>query len=592
MPQRKDIRYLNRNFTDFRKELIDYTKNYFPDTFNDFSAASPGVMFIEMASYVGDVLSFYQDQQLQETFLKHAKNPANIYPLAYMMGYRPKVSSASQVKLTLTQTIPTGSIAGEPNYSVAGLVQENTPIIASTGNNTSFLIPNSVNFAQSSSVDPTEIILNEDDGTATLTKFTNAFSAEIIETSVTIAEFERFRTIVIDDDNILGILEITDGDNNNWYEVPFLGQDTIIQVDDSGSVPNTLKLEKVERRFVSRFTSSGQLQIQFGAGIEGALDPGDEEIDFLPSPTNVGFDTTGDGTLKTAFDPSNFLFTKSYGLAPVNTTLTIRYLKGGGITANEPAGAIDQEIPQGSGFSIFITNEEPATGGRDGDTVEEVRENALRAFAEQQRTVTTNDYVVRALSMPARFGVVSKAFATRDTFSGIRSSLSPLEVSLYVLSSDEDGNAVQAENTLKENLKRYLSEFIMLTDNVTIKDAFVVNIGIDYEISILPEALGPEVLLRTSQAIADYFRKDRFTINQVIDLNDLSVTLDRVDGVKTVKSIRVFNKAGEIDGLNYSESQYELQSATRQNVIFPSLDPSLFELKFPQNDIKGRVVSI
>lgn len=589
MPDRKDIRYLNRNFTDFRKELIDYTKNYFPDTFNDFSPASPGVMFIEMASYVGDVLSFYQDQQLQETFLKHAKNPANIYPLAYMMGYRPKVSSASQVKLTLTQTVSTGSL-GVPDFSEAGLVPENSTIVASTGNNTSFIISNPINFSQSSSVDPTEVVINEDDGTATLTKFANAFSAEVVQTTFDVPEFERFKTITIDDSDILGILEIVDEDGNKWYEVPFLGQDTIIVTDDSGSIPNTLKLQKVERRFVSRFTSSGQLQIQFGAGIEP-----DSEVEetFLPSPTNVGFDPDGDGTLKTAFDPSNFLFTKSYGLAPVNTTLTVRYLKGGGVQSNELAEAINQEIPQDGGKPpVVVVNEDPATGGRDGDTVEEIRENALRAFAEQQRTVTTNDYVIRALSMPARFGVVSKAFATRDTFSGIRNSLSPLEVSLYILSSDLEGNAIRSGNTLKENLRRYLSQFIMLTDNVTIKDAFVVNIGVDYEVSILPEALGREVLVRANQAVANYFRKENSTINQLIDLNDLAVTLDRVDGVKTVKSIRIFNKAGELDGRSYSEFKYDLQPATRQNVIYPSLDPSLFELKFPDNDIRGRIVSI
>lgn len=593
MAQRKDIRYLNRNFTDFRNELIDYTRNYFPDTLNDFSPASPALMFMEMASYVGDVLSFYQDQQLQETFLKHAKNPANIYSLAYMMGYRPKVSSASQVRLTLTQTVDTGS-AGVPNFSQAGFIPENTIVVASTGNGTSFLIPNSINFAQSSSVDPTTFVLSEDGTQATLTKFVNAFSAQEVEITETIAsdDFQRFRTITINDTNILGILNITDSSDNKWYEVPFLGQDTVVVVDNSESVPNTLRLEKVETRFVSRFNSSGQLQIQFGAGIEGALDSGDEEEDFLPSPATVGFNPTGDGTLKTAYDPSNFLFTKSYGLAPVNTTLTITYLKGGGVQSNEPAGAIDFIFNQGGNPAIFIINEQPSTGGRDGDTVEEIRENSLRAFAEQQRTVTTNDYVIRAVSMPARFGVVSKAFATRDTFSGIRSSLSPLEVSLYVLSSDTDGNAVQAGDTLKQNLRKHLSEFIMLTDNVTIKDAFVVNIGVDYEISILPDALGPEVLLKTSQAVSDYFRKDRFTINQVIDLNNLSVVLDRISGVKTVKSIKVFNKAGQIGGRTYSNLQYDIQSATKQNVIYPSLDPSLFELKFPREDIKGRIVSI
>lgn len=585
MPQRKDIRYLNRNFADFRKELIDFTKNYFPDTHNDFSAASPGVMFIEMASYVGDVLSFYQDQQLQETFIIYAKNPSSIFPIAYMMGYRPKVSTASQVRLTLTQTIDTGSV-DQPDYSLAGSVSENTPIVASTGNNTNFIIPNSINFTVSSSLDPTEVTINGD-GTVTLTKFTNAFSAEVVETEVIVgADFERFKTITIDDESILGILEIVDNQSNKWYEVPFLGQSTVIVPDDSGSIPNTLKLEKVDRRFVTRFTSNGQLQVQFGAGIES--DSSTEES-FLPSPSNVGFNPDGDGTLKTAFDPSNFLFTKSYGLTPINTTLTVRYLRGGGIQSNEEAGAINSTI---AGTTIIATNEEPATGGRDGDTVEEIRENALRAFAEQQRTVTTNDYVVRALSMPARFGVVSKAFATRDTFSGIRSSLSPLEVSLYVLGSNTDGSLVTATSSLKQNLRKYLSQFIMITDNVTIKDAFVVNIGVDYEVSILPEALGREVLLRCNQAVAEYFDTSRFTINQVIDLNDLSVTLDRVDGVKTVKNIKIFNKAGELDGREYSEFKYDMQPATRQNVIYPSLDPSLFELKFPDSDIRGRITSI
>lgn len=586
MPQRKDIRYLNRNFADFRKELIDYTKNYFPDTHNDFSAASPGVMFIEMASYVGDVLSFYQDQQLQETFIKYAKNPSSIFPIAYMMGYRPKVSTASQVRLTITQTINTGSV-DQPDYSLAGSVSENTPIAASTGNNTNFIIPNSINFTVSSSLDPTEVTINGD-GTVTLTKFTNAFSADVVETDIVVgADFERFKTITIDDESILGILEIVDdSESNKWYEVPFLGQSTVIVPDDSGSIPNTLKLEKVDRRFVTRFTSNGQLQVQFGAGIES--DTSTEES-FLPSPSNVGFNPDGDGTLKTAFDPSNFLFTKSYGLAPINTTLTVRYLRGGGIQSNEEAGAINSTI---AGTTIIATNEEPATGGRDGDTVEEIRENALRAFAEQQRTVTTNDYVVRALSMPARFGVVSKAFATRDTFSGIRSSLSPLEVSLYVLGSNTDGSLITATSSLKQNLRKYLSQFIMITDNVTIKDAFVVNIGVDYEVSILPEALGREVLLRCNQAVAEYFDTSRFTINQVIDLNDLSVTLDRVDGVKTVKNIKIFNKAGELDGREYSEFKYDMQPATRENVIYPSLDPSLFELKFPDSDIRGRITSI
>ena len=106
MAEQRDIKYINREFGDLKSSLIEYAKNYFPDTYNDFSEASPGQLFIEMAAYVGDVLSYYQDTQLQETFLQHAKNPANLSSLAYMMGYRPKATAASSVDLTITQRIP------------------------------------------------------------------------------------------------------------------------------------------------------------------------------------------------------------------------------------------------------------------------------------------------------------------------------------------------------------------------------------------------------------------------------------------------------------------------------------------------------
>src|SRR5210317_1138333 len=105
MAEQRDIKYVNREFSDFRSQLIEYTKNYFPDTYNDFSSTSPGMMFIEMASYVGDVLSFYQDYQLQETFLTYAKDPKNLYSLAYMMGYRPKTVVVSTAEIEITQII-------------------------------------------------------------------------------------------------------------------------------------------------------------------------------------------------------------------------------------------------------------------------------------------------------------------------------------------------------------------------------------------------------------------------------------------------------------------------------------------------------
>ena len=86
----RDIKYLNRDFSDFRSRLIEYTQTYFPQTYQDFSPSSPGMLFIEQASYVGDVLSFYLDNQFQENFIQYAQQPNNVFELAYMFGYKPK----------------------------------------------------------------------------------------------------------------------------------------------------------------------------------------------------------------------------------------------------------------------------------------------------------------------------------------------------------------------------------------------------------------------------------------------------------------------------------------------------------------------
>ena len=115
MAQSRQIKYVERDFNDFRNQLIEYAKNYFPDTYNDFTETSPGMMFIEMASYVGDILSFYQDSQIQETYLQYAKDPANLYSLAYMMGYRPKVTTVSEATIEITQQVD--PIEGDANYS-------------------------------------------------------------------------------------------------------------------------------------------------------------------------------------------------------------------------------------------------------------------------------------------------------------------------------------------------------------------------------------------------------------------------------------------------------------------------------------------
>lgn len=604
MAESRDIKYINREFADFKQELIEYAKNYFPDSYNDFSPTSPGMMFIEMASYVGDVLSFYQDTQLQETFLQNAKNPANLYSLAYMMGYRPKVTSPAETTLTVTQRVEAVAPNYTPNWDQALKIDENAIITANSSGNPTFLISNPIDFSFSSSYDTTDVrVFSVDGGNPAefiLTKKAKASAGTVKTITETYTTAEKFATIEIEDTNIIRILDIVDSDGNTWYEVPFLGQETTFaetaNTDASKNIaPTVLSLQNTPRRFVTRFTSTGILQVQFGAGIAGT---GKEA--FLPNPldlTNAG--AGGDiNQLYKAYDPSNFLFTDTYGLAPTNTTLTIRYLTGGGIASNVPANSITtaQTVSitatdtsyQGT---LTFNNEQAATGGKDGDTVEELRQNSIRSFAEQQRTVTLQDYSIRAMSLPPKFGTVAKVYATQTAANRNSQTVltsNPLAVSLYVLSYNNSKQLITAPLQLKENLKSYLSQYIMIADGVNIDDAFVVNIGIDYEIITKPDTVSRDVLVRCTNELKKYFNISRWSINEPINLSPIYTLLDKVRGVQTVENIKIYNKSGG----NYSEYSYDVQGATKNNIVYPSLDPCIFEVKFPDLDIKGRVTTL
>lgn len=613
MAQEREIKYVDKSFGSFRQQLIDFTKNYFPDTYNDFSPSSPGMMFMEMAAYVGDVLSFYQDIQLQETFLQYAQEPGNLYNLAYMMGYRPKTTSAATVELDVYQRVPAKLSGGQniPNYDYALVLSDNIELQTTTGTPVKFLTQEKVNFAHSSSYDPTDVsIYATSGGTVTeflLKKKVKAISAEVKTTTVEVPSLERFKTITIDDEDIIGVLSISDG-TNTWYEVPYLGQDTIFTeetntLSDKQQVPYVLQLQKTPRRFVTRFTSTGALQIQFGAGTSGTSD----DI-ITPDPTNVGLgDTyTGVSMIDKAYDPSNFMFTGAYGLAPVGT-LTVSYLVGGGVDANVPSNTIttilDNKNPSYYGASasgntylnsLGFTNPNPAMGGKDGDTIEEIRQNSLRAFNSQQRAVTEEDYTIRALSLPPRFGSIAKVFVTQDQLQSTQSTSdaiidsNPLSLSMYILAYNSSKHLQTASNTLKSNLKEYLNQYRIVTDALNIKDAFIINLGIRYDIIIRPSASARETLLACTQALQEYFSIEKRSINQTVNLSKLYTLLDRVKGVQTVQKIEIVNKTGG----NYSEYAYDIKGATRNNILYPSYDPCIFEIKYPDVDIEGRITSL
>lgn len=595
----RNIKYTGREFSDFKEQLVEMVKNYFPTTYSDFSEDSPGMMFIEMASYVGDVLSFYQDIQLQETFLQHAKNPANLYTLAYMMGYTPKISSPSRVLLQVSQEVDAVFQGGEyvPNWNQALRVERGMKVSSLTGNGSVFITEDTVDFHYSSSFSPTEISIQEIIGgnptTFLLTKSVSAVSGEVKTVQRTVTAPEKYLTLEIEDQNIIGIEKVEDIQGNEWKEVPFLGQETIFvdQVNtggDQSSVPYLLALQPQPRRFVSRFLSPTLLQLQFGSGVTGG-----EDNTFLPNPNTL----SGNSTLDKAYDPSNFLFTNTYGLAPSNTSLTIQYRVGRGVVDNIAAGTLTEIIERAvSGNSVekqgtlSVLNPSPGYGGRDGDTVEEIRENSFRAFSEQKRTVTLQDYIIRALSLPSRYGSISKVYVRKEDLGNRVSSLerNPLAIQMYVLGQDLEGKLTPVSEGIKQNLRTYLSQYTPLTDSLNILDAYIINIGVSYEVTIQAGQNPGEILVQCNQALQRFFNTANMNINTSINLSDLSKLLSGVKGVQSVVKVVVENKAGG----NYSPYGYDISGATKNNTIYPSFDPCIFEVKYPGTDITGRALTL
>ena len=614
----RDIKYVNRDFSDIRSKLIDFSKTYFPNSYNDFSPTSPGMMFMEQAAYVGDVMSFYLDNQLGETYTQLARQTNNLYELAYMFGYKPKSTGAAQATIELYQQVPSKLVSGvyQPDMDYALTIGENSAIASSANSNVSFIIEDACDFGISSSLDPTEVSIYQIAGTDPqyylLKKKRNAISATVNTENFEFGSPQQFQTINISANNIIGILDITDSDGNIWNEVDYLAQEMVYDsikntntndpnnVANVGDVPYLLKLKKVQRRYATRLTSDSNLQIQFGAGNPDTID----EV-ITPNPNNVGIGLPFEqDKLTTAYSPTNFLFTNTYGISPSSTTLTVRYLTGGGVSANVQGGDLTSLDTSNSTFNkinldstsanyifgtIAATNPNAADGGQDGDTSEELRQKTISTIAAQQRSVTLEDYMVRALSMPPNFGIISKAYIEKPLLTD--NQVSTIEtLNLFVLSQDINSQFIAASDTLKKNLRTYLSQYRMIGDSVEIKNAFIINIAIDFEIVVLPNFNNSDVILSCITSLQEYFSRDEWQLNEPILVGNLYVRLDRISGVQTVKNILISNKAGT--SLGYSPYAYDILGATQNNTIFPSLDPSIFEVKYPNNDIKGRVVPL
>ena len=640
----KEVNYLGRDFTDIRSNLIEFAKNYFPNQYNDFNEASPGMMFVEMASYVGDVLNYYVDNQFRETLLQYAEERKNVLAIAQSYGYKPKLATPATVEMTVSVEVPSKSDGNNgfiADLDYAGVLSANSTVTANNG--AEFTLLDDVNFKASSSLDRMEVELL-DPGTGTeptlfrLTKKVLAQSGVRESEEFIFNNAKEFDKIVLSNEKVTEIVSVTDSNNNKFYQVPFLAQDTIFETEQNTTLndpdlgefetdtPYLLKLIKSSRRFTTYVRDDNKMELRFGSGIS---DNADEEI--IPNPDNVGSSLgMGVSRLDEAFDPSNFLKTQTFGLAPSNTTLTVEYNYGGRVEDNVASNSLnsfarkvytisteglDATKKASAEASIKITNEVPASGGSSSETLTQIKENAAAYFNAQNRAVTKADYITRAYSLPQKYGNIAKAYIVQDEQLENQGQLqvidgqvidtrtatkqpNPLALNMYLLGYDVDKKLVALNRAVKQNLKVYLSQYRILTDAINIKDGYVINIGVKFDIIVKRGYNKNDVLFKAIQKVKEFFAPDKWQMNQPIVLGDLAYQISLVDGVVSLVPpevnnpnrdlILIENKHSVQNG--YSGNVYDVRTASQEGVIYPSLDPSIFELKFPNSDIEGKVV--
>ena len=634
----KEVRYLNKDFSQIRNNLIEFSKQYYPNTYKDFNESSPGMMFIEMASYVGDVMSYYVDSQFKESLLGYSEELRTLYSMAQTFGYKPRLTAPSQVTLDIFQLVPAKGTASsiEPDYDyalnipVGARVETSDGVTFRTIQGCDFRYNNTTSSPRVTTVFETDS--NDSPTFYLLKKQVQAQSGAITSEDFTFTSAKKYSRIKLSNTNIIDIISVVDSDGNNWNEVDSLAQDTVFDEVENNSnndselaqysddAPYLLKLKRVSRRFTTYRRPDGKTELRFGAGVS---DNADEDI--IPNPDNVGSNLPDSPSkIYETFDPSNFLKTKTYGLAPSNTTLSISYQYGGGIQDNVGVDEINKiagitleidstNLSQSTldtvKQSVRISNPEASSGGLGAESVDELRENIKAFFQAQGRAVTKEDYIIRTYALPDKYGNIAKAYIVQDdqlsgtpqssyqiTQEDVGKPLSeiqnripnPLALNLYVLGYNSNRKLSLVNDAVKQNLKTYLSRFRQITDAVNIKNGYIINIGVEYKIITKSNFSQEQVLGLVNERVAEFFNIDNWQINQPIVLSDLGYEISLVDGVASVTDIKIVNKYQTSEG--YSGNGYDIDGALKNGILYPSLDPSIFEVKFPLKDIRGEVI--
>ena len=590
------INYTSRDFESIRTDLVNYTKRYYPDTFKDFGEASFGSLMLDTVAYVGDIMSFYLDYQVNESFIDTAVDYANILRLASQMGYKYTGAKSTTGIVALYAIIPANATGLGPDSRYMPILKANTTLSSVDG--ASFILTEDVRFDDPSN----EVaIANNDSTTGNPSSYAIKAEGQVISgifnvATETVGAFEKFKTVRLSNSNLVEIVSVIDSEGHEYFEVEYLTQDVVYKSvpnrdeNTRQNAPSMIRPFVAARRFIVEKDSNG-VTLTFGHGSDSEI-----ATPTLAEPSNVVLQRHAKSYVTDiSFDPSNLVGNDKLGIGPANTTLTITYRENTTDNTNAAVGTITSIVSPIYEFNdptISITsqaantissiesyNEEPLVGSNKQPSREEVRQQAMTAFSSQNRAVTSTDYEAITYMMPGKFGAVKRVRAVRDQDSLKRN------INLYTISQNAFGKLIQSNSALKENLKIHLNRYRMVNDTVDVLDAKIVNIGIEFEVVSSEEVNKYEVLDSCIRALRTKFSSPMF-IGERFYLTDVYTELNKVRGVVDTAKVSLTSKTGG----NYSSSSLNITQYMSLDGRYLSVpDNVILEIKYPKIDIKGTV---
>lgn len=613
--------YLAKDFESLRQDLIEHAKIFFPDRIKDFSEASVAGLLVDMAASVGDTMSFYLDHQFKEMDPTAAVEYDNIITHLRNAGVKIVGASPASTKVKITMTTPAedyvianGDILQRPKLSSLPVILEGTSFVSESGVVFNLLEDIDVgkrkpdgNFY--ATIEDFEI----DTTTNKIKTFKVTVSADTISGIEQVESFNienvhiPFREIVLGKTDVSTIISIYDADNNRYYEVQSLSQDTVFEavenkrVDDFELVPMSLNLTPAPRRFVSSVSPTNfNTTVRFGSGNSFAIDD-----DIAPDPSELALSLYGKNTLsRFSIDPNSLIETQTLGISPRNTVIDVTYRHGGGLRHNVDAGTINTIEDLSLEFrrnpspadalsvrqSLVVSNDKAATGGADAPDIEFLRSQIAPARNAQTRIVTKEDLLARIYTLPAKFGRIYRVGLSENPTSG-------LSLIVHILSLDKDGNLAFSPDTLKQNLSTYLNEFRLISDAIDIVDARILNYRIKYEV-FLDKTVNKQItLLSINNSLANALQTKYFQIDQPLIYDDIINVISNTRGVISINDLQVIPVSGVANtatdhfgegtgGRIYSTATFNVENRVKNGIIRGGVG-SIFELRYPENDIIG-----